>query len=381
MLAGLRKLGGEWRGLRSFQAVPRDRRRVVFYAEDRGYWTYFEPVYRALREGHGEEVLYVTSSERDPVLRDPPEGIHPFCVGEGSMRTLFFATLDADVLLMTMPDLHCFHIRRSPHPVKYVYLHHSIVSTHMVYRPAAFDHFDAILCVGPHHVEETRARERALGLPGKTLVEHGYGRLDAILAAGGRGPLARPAGAPPQVLVAPTWGDLALLERHGAQVVQAIVDSGFRVVVRPHPRTRKLRPDVLDDIERRFGENPLFAMDEDADAHASLRSSDVMVSDWSGAALEFALGLERPVLFVDVPRKVLNREYEALGIEPLEARIREQVGMVVAPGRLGDVGAAVRAVVCEAERWQAATSEARARWIFNPGCSGKAAADYLVSLL
>ena len=36
-----------------------------------------------------------------------------------------------------------------------------------------------------------------------------------------------------------------------------------------------------------------------------------MVSDWSGVAMEFAFGLERPVLFIDVPRKTNNPEKTA----------------------------------------------------------------------
>ena len=70
-----------------------------------------------------------------------------------------------------------------------------------------------------------------------------------------------------------------------------------------------------------------------------------MVSDWSGAALEYAFGLERPVLFVDVARKVNNPDYEALGIEPFEVGIRERIGRVVAPD---DLAAIVPAV---ARRW------------------------------
>mgnify|MGYP003326545469 CR=1 FL=1 len=41
----------------------------------------------------------------------------------------------------------------------------------------------------------------------------------------------------------------------------------------------------------------------------SLHRSDLMISDWSGAALDYALGLNKPVLFIDVPRKVNNLDY------------------------------------------------------------------------
>src|SRR5690606_15080577 len=150
---------------------------------------YFEPIFRALQDEFRQPVHYVTSDDNDPVHRSPPPGLRSFQIGKGAIRTIFFATLDVDVLVMTMPDLQTLHIKRSPHRVHYCYLNHSMVSTHMVYRPGAFDHFDSFLCVGPHHIEEIRAREAALSLKPKTLVQHGYGRLDQIIFKSTPGPL------------------------------------------------------------------------------------------------------------------------------------------------------------------------------------------------
>jgi hypothetical protein len=378
---GLRRLRREWQGLRAFQKLSRSERRLVFYSEGAGYWTYFEPVFRALQAGHGQPVLYVTSAEDDPVLRNPPAGLRPFYVGLGTVRTAFFATLNADVLVMTMPDLHTLHIKRSAHPVHYCYLHHSMVSTHMVYRPAAFDHFDSMLCVGPHHVEEVRKREALHGLRPKRLFEHGYGRLDTILEHSHKGPLARAPGESGQVLVAPSWGAASLLEAHGAAAIEPFIEAGFRVVLRPHPQTRRLNPRAIDQVVARFRNDPRFSLDENGNAHESLSTSDIMVSDWSGAALEFAFGLERPVIFVDVPRKVLDPDYEALGIEPLEVKIRNEVGAVVAPTGLARLGHVARDMMANIGQWQLATRAARERWVFNVGHSGAAGAECLVSLL
>jgi len=378
---GLRRLRREWQGLRAFQAVPRSERRLVFYSEGAGYWTYFEPVFQALQAEFQQAVLYVTSAEHDPAYRTPPAGLRPFYVGRGTVRTALFATLDVDVLVMTMPDLHTMHIKRSPHPVHYCYLNHSMVSTHMVYRPAAFDHFDSMLCVGPHHVEEIRKREALRGLRPKQLFEHGYGRLDTILARSRVGPLGRDTGQPGQVLVAPSWGATSLLESHGAAAVQPFIDAGFRVVLRPHPQTRRLNPGAIEEIAARYAGEPRFSLDENGDAHESLATSDIMVSDWSGAALEFAFGLERPVIFVDVPRKVLDPDYEALGIDPLEVKIRSEVGAVVAPTELDGLGTVARDMMSNIGNWQLATRAARERWVFNVGRSGGAGAECLMSLL
>jgi hypothetical protein len=59
-----------------------------------------------------------------------------------------------------------------------------------------------------------------------------------------------------------------------------------------------------------------------------------MISDWSGSALEYAFGLERPVIFIDVPRKVNNPAYKTIGLIPLEDSIRRDVGEIVTTNEL-----------------------------------------------
>ena len=59
-----------------------------------------------------------------------------------------------------------------------------------------------------------------------------------------------------------------------------------------------------------------------------------MICDWSGAALDYAFGLLKPVIFIDVPRKVNNPEYTEIDVEPFEVFIRNEVGCVVDPSEL-----------------------------------------------
>jgi hypothetical protein len=153
-----------------------------------------------------------------------------------------------------------------------------------------------------------------------------------------------------------------------------LLDSGYEVVARPHPMTMKKTPGAIPTLTKAFGGHPRFTLDTGIAGQESLHRSDLMVSDWSGAALEYAFGLVRPVLFVDVPRKVNNREYERLGIEPFEAKVRERVGRVVAPDRLDQVPALVDELVRGASEFGERIRNTRDRNIFNVGTSGKVAA-------
>lgn len=375
----------EWSELRRFRRRRREDRQLVFYSEGRGYWIYFRPMVDALRERHGRRVCYVTSDPEDPLLAEESDHIAAFYVGSGAARTTFFQTLDAGVMVMTMPDLETFHIKRSVHPVHYAYVHHSLVSTHMAYRPGAFDHFDSILCSGPHHQYETREWERLRDLPPKRLFEHGYGPLDELFAK--RRPkdaTTVPASAPPpHVLIAPSWGAEGLFETRGLPLVEALLSAGYRVIARPHPRTEQRSPRVLAELRARFDDHPRFSWDGDTGSKSSMLDAHVMVSDWSGAALEFALGLEKPVLFVDVPKKVNNPEYTLLPSLPVELALREELGVVLAPDRLGEAPRRLRelldgrSVESRVERIRAA----RERYVYNLGRSGEVGAEILEELV
>ena len=370
-----------WSSLRRFNAEPRDARTFVFYAESRADWAHLGPIVEELIGRHGRTVCYVTSERDDPILERSDANLKTFYVGTGSTRTTFFRLVDARLVVMTLPDLETFHLKRSVQAVHYVYVFHSMVSTHMIYRPHAFDAFDTIFCVGPHHVAEIRRTEELDGLPAKNLVEHGYGRLDAIIAE------AAPEAADEtasedrrRVLLAPSWGPCSFIEAPvGAELVDRLLAAGHHVVLRLHPMTVRHHPGLVGELTRRFGAAGL-RIETDMRDRASLAESEIMVGDWSGAALEYAFGLERPTLFIDMPKKVNNPEYERLGIVAVEDSIRSEIGEIVAPDDLDAVLPAIERLCGRRDAVRARLREARDRTVYNVGRSAAVGAEQLLRL-
>ncbi len=369
-------------GRKAFEKQPLRDRIITFYAEDGGSWPHFEPIITAL-VANGRSLSYLTSSPDDPVLSTDRPGVRPFFIGDGVGRAMAFQMMEVGVLVATVPQLGISVLPRSRFGAKlgtqYVYVFHSMASTHMIYEPDGFDHYDTVCCVGPYMVDEIRARERLAHLPAKELVEHGYGRLDTIVAAANAGPRDRADGELPTVLVAPSWGPTCIFETVGVDLIRTLLDGGCRVIARPHPMTSKRTPDAIPAIEAAFTGHPQFVLDRDIAATGSLAASDVMVSDWSGAALEYAFGLERPVVFIDVDRKVNNTAYGELGIEPFEAEIRERIGAVVGVDHLADVLSVVHRFADEAGEWQHRLRSERDAAIFNVGRSGAVAAAMIAA--
>lgn len=314
-----------------FKQLPKDLRRLVFYSEGKNYWVHLEGLVKEVLATCDTPICYISSNKSDPGLKFQHSRYRSFLIDEGFVRNWLFESIDTDVIVMTMPDLNQYQVKRSKNKVHYVYVQHSLVSFHMVYRAGAFDYFDSIFCAGPHHIEEIRAIEAKYNLPAKNLVEHGYSRLDAIIReAKSRPKKTRSNDAPLHVLVAPSWGEQGTIESGvGERIVDQLMALSCQVTLRPHPQTIKFAWNKVNAILNKHDGNPLFAYEGDVAGQESLHESDVMIGDWSGAALDYAFGLNKPVLFVDVPRKVNNVNYQEIDIEPFEVSIREKIGKVV----------------------------------------------------
>jgi hypothetical protein len=369
----------DWRGLRAFRLVPAHRRGIVFYSEGRHDWPHLAPLVTHLIHDLGQSICYVASDHDDPGLTLNDGRVTPIYIGQRTARTIFFLLLDARVVVMTMPDLNTYHLKRSLHHVHYVYVFHSMVSTHMIYRRGAFDYFDTLFCVGPHHVREIRETEALYNLAAKDLVEHGYGRLDSILERA-RKNSSRGGDRRLHVLIAPSWGVGGILETCGGPLVDAFLADGFRVTVRPHPQLRRTNPTLLASYRLRFGRQAEFFYEDDVVSQNSLHESDLMISDWSGAALEYAFGLERPVLYIDVPRKVNNPDYARYVNQPIEDLLRPELGVVLTPDRLPEAPKLARRMIAAGPAWARHLASLRARWVFNVGTSGARGAERIASI-
>lgn len=322
-----------------FYQLPKQKRRLVFYSEGKNYWVHLEGLVKEVLSASDISICYISSGEDDPGLSLEHPNYQTFKIDEGFVRNWLFENLETDVIVMTMPDLHQYQVKRSKHKVHYVYTQHSLVSFHMVYREFAFDCYDTIFCAGPHHIDEMRAIEIQYNLPKKNLVEHGYGRLDSIIEeAQKRATVEKIPSTPIHVLIAPSWGPKGTIESGlGEEIVDLLVSEGYKVTLRPHPQTIKFTSEKIDNILSKHKNNPFFIYENNVATQESLHDSDIMISDWSGAALDYAFGLDKPVIFIDVPRKINNKNYLDIELEPFEVSIRSEIGSIIAPECMSDL--------------------------------------------
>jgi YidC/Oxa1 family membrane protein insertase len=86
------------------------------------------------------------------------------------------------------------------------------------------------------------------------------------------------------------------------------------------------------------------------------------------------MGLEKPVLYIDVPPKARNDTWPELGMEPFESYVRTRLGALLKPDAVADAPARIRALVANPARFRASVAALRDDWVYNLGGSGPAGA-------
>jgi YidC/Oxa1 family membrane protein insertase len=364
----------------SLLALPLSERPILVYAEDDYTWNQLGPYVRSVLEDHGLSVAYVTSDPEDPKIANPPSGMSVHVISDSLAS--FMPKIDSPVLLTTMPDLDSFHIKRPADSIV-TYAFHSLNSINMAYRPGAFDAYDVFFCTGPHHRDELTRHFATIGKTGFELFDIGYPKLDGISER--YRDYTKQHTDVTTVLIAPSWGAQNVLASEGSALIAGLADGGYRVVVRPHPAFfESIYPEgqqIVADIEKRFKGSDGVVLETSITSEESFMEADLMISDWSGASFEFALGTERPVLFLDVPPKVNNPGWDTLGVIPFEDRMRYEVGQVVAPGDTSATVAATRDLLADAGGYRERLNNLRKETTYNAGKSAAAGAAALVELV
>ena len=358
-----------WKGWRQFKKLPWDWRNIVVYSETGQDWHQFAGLIEHLNGPLGCKTCYVTSDPADPGLGREHPNFRAIFIPEGWFLTLFFQVNQSDLFVLTMMDLQNLQLKRSLHPVHYLYLFHSMGSTHMVDNENSFDHYESLFCAGPHQVAEIRRREELKGLQPKHLFDYGHPRLEQVIAEGRAYRPVKTSGEPPTVLIAPTWGDSSIFNTCGSELIGVLLEAGYRVIMRPHYQSNRQTPEVIGAVRKAHAHHPGFEyMDRMGETDSILRS-EILISDWSAMALEYAWGLEKPVLFIDVPRRIRNPNWRELGMEPIESSIRSEVGEVLSPEALSEAPAAIERLLADPDRFRARMREMRESMVFRLGHS------------
>lgn len=271
------------------------RMSFAIFSDSKRYWNVFEPICDEF-ERRGIDVTYLTMSPDDPALTRGYEHVHAEFIGEGNRAFAKLNLIKADIVLSTTPGLDVYQWKRSKDVRWYVHIPH-MANDITLYRMFGLDYYDAILTGGPMQSGEIRRLEAVRGLPAKELRITGITYMDELRR--------RLEEAPPlpeherTVLLAPSWGPSSVLNRFGTRIIDALLNTGWHIVIRPHPQSFTSEKELMDELMGKYPDSDRLEWNRDNDNFEVLRRSDIMVSDFSGVIFDFALVYGKPVIYTE----------------------------------------------------------------------------------
>ena len=360
---------------------------IVFYSEGSGFYKYFRGAIEYLLENSDVIVHYITNDPNDQIfgIAEGNPRIRPYYIGEKRAITLMMK-MDADIVVTTLGDLDNFYIKRSyvRKDIEYIYMFHHMTSLQMTSTKGEYEHYDTLMCVGPHQIVENEAMERYYNTPKKRVVETGYDLLDRNIAAyeelvaQGKARNERPV-----VLVAPSWQEDNILDLCIDNLLGGLMGHGWKVIVRPHPEyTKRYRP-RWEALLARYADVPEDELyfERDFSSNMTIFTSDILITDWSSVFCEFSFSTLKPTVFVDTPIRIGNPEWEKIYPEATDITLRNRVGASFDPADAANIGQAVQDMLANQAEWADKIETVRNEMIFNLGHGGEAAGEYLLSAI
>ena len=283
-------------------------KKYVVYNEGMQYWNVFKPVCDEF-EKRQIELTYYTSAEKDPCFEQNYKYVKPEFIGEGNMAFVRLNMLSAGVVLMTTPGLQVYQLKRSKNVKHYSHVLHA-ASDATMYRLFGIDYFDSILLTGDYQKTDIRLLEKQRNLKEKELVTVGCTYLDTLNLKIKMIP--QEENHEFTVLVSPSWGASALLSKYGEKLLDPLVKTGWKIIVRPHPQSKKSESEMLTKLTEKYKDCINLVWDYERDNIYSMKKSDIMISDFSGIIYDYTFLCDKPIMYVNASLDL--RPYDAYDI-------------------------------------------------------------------
>lgn len=360
---------------------------LVFYSESSGFYKYFQTVIEYLLAHSNIVIHYITSDPRDQIFKiaEAQPRIRPYYIGEKRLITLMMK-MDADIVIMTVPDLENYHIKRSyvRKDVEYVFMFHGIFSGLETLRKGALDHFDTLLLTTPGSLATLRGYNEKHGVPHQRMVPCGYGIIDKMALEYER--MEKRENQVKTVLIAPSYQKGNILESCLQDLAEPLLAAGYDVTVRPHPQYIRRFPHQLQAIMAACEgyDKDRFRFQLDFSSNKAVYSADILVTDWSNISYEYALATKKPVLHINTPKKWVNEGWtdEDRARYDADSNIRELIGITLELAEVREkVMEAAERMISDDAQWDEIIEKVRRERLYHFGESGKYGAKYLIERL
>jgi len=282
-------------GKKNRESLRAGRTKYLIYNEGKQYWNVFKPVLDEF-EKRQIEVSYFTSYDQDPVFENGYKFVKSKYIGQGNKAFAQLNLVAADIVLMTTPGLDVYQMKRSKNVKHYAHVRHGSGDATM-YRLFGIDYFDSILLTGDYQKNDIRYLEKTRGTKEKELLTVGCSYLDE---------LKKKLDSIPKedrheftVLLSPSWGPSAILSRYGEKLLTPLVETGWKIIVRPHPQSKRSEGQMLETLQEKYKDKANIEWNYDRDNIYAMKRADIMISDFSSIIYDYTFLCDKPVMYVN----------------------------------------------------------------------------------
>ena len=357
-----------------------EHKQIVFYSEGNGFYKYFQNVIELILKKTDIIIHYITSDADDEVFKLQNDNFRVYYITENKLIVLMMK-MDADIVVMTMPDLQKYHIKRSMvrNDIEYVYMDHGIGSVNLMLRKHALDYFDTIFASNEISYAEIREQEKKYNLKEKTVLKYGFALIDNMIENYNRQPVHH--NSPKIILIAPSWQDDNLLDLCIDEILQALTGHGYQIILRPHPQYVRHFKEKLKILENKYASCTDFSIENSFSSNDTVFNADILITDWSGIAYEYSFTTLKPSLFINTPMKIMNPDYQEIPVVPFDIEIRNQIGISVELSELHTLPDIINQLLSESKYSNEKLKEMRDKYLYNISGSAEVGAGYLINRL
>lgn len=361
-----------------------DNMRLVIYSEKSGFYKYFKGMIEYILNNSDIVIHYVTSDMNDKIFEINQEKIVPYYISTTHLIPLFMK-LEADIVVMTTPDLQNFYLKRSivRKDIEYIYLSHGIDGGNMVYNEGALDYYDTVFTRTPKQTEEIRAIEKLRNLKKKNIVESGFDLIDNMIKEYELEVKNNSKSERKSILIAPSWQEDNIMESCVNNILDNILNLNYKIIVRPHPEFIKRNPDKIKEFLNRYSEkiNENFIIELDFSSNKTVYNADLLITDWSGIAFEYTFSTLKPTLFINTKMKVNNPNYKKIDIVPLNIELRDIIGKNIEKSEINKIDGIIKELIENQENYIKNNLIVREKCLYNLGKSAEVEGKYIIERL
>ncbi len=356
-------------------------KKLVFYSESNGFYKYYKGIIEYILKNTNIVVHYITSDYNDDIfeLAKTQKHLKPYYIEEKKLITLMMK-MDADVVVMTMPDIDNYHIKRSyiKKDIEYIYLPHGIDSLNLTMRKGSMDNYDSVFVTGKYQREECEKTNKIYHLENRKIIDLGYPLLDDMISNYKKSK--KKSSKEKTIMIAPSWQKDNIIDLCLDKILLSLKGESYKVIVRPHPQQVRHMKDAFEKMKEKYtGTN--IEIQTDFSKTSSVFNADLLITDWSGIGYEYAFTTEKPVISIDTPMKIMNPEYKKIKVKPFNIWAREEIGKVIKVKDVESINSVVKEMLKNPKKYQKKISSLKKDSMYNIGNSEKVGAEYIINCI